>query len=293
MSGVRGVLMLLMALMCAAAAAADDSVVVVDAAHHEVRFAHPPQRIASLLPSLTETVCELQQCARLVVVDRYSDWPASVARLPKAGGLEDIDIEQIVSARPDVVLLAHEPRIRERLRALGLVVLEFTSDTYSDIARNVTAIGVLLSVPKRAAQVNRQIQQSVDEIALAARSALKGRVPRVYYEVDPTPYGAGPPSFIGQMLAQSGARNILTRDLGAFPKLNPEYVVRADPDVIFIAPTDAPHLAERPGWERIRAVREQRICTFTPQVRDTIVRPGPRIGQGFKALTECLLRMAP
>ena len=285
----------LLALVCTCAAgrAADAPIVLFDSAHHELRLEHPPTRIASLLPSLTETVCELQECGHLVVVDRYSNWPASVAQLPKAGGLEDVEIEQIVSARPDVVLVAHAPRVLERLRGLGLVVFEFETQRYADIGRNVTVIGALLGVPERAARLNRQIEDSVEEVAAAARSRLAERAPLVYFEVDSGPYGAGPQSFIGEMLGRIGVRNILTADLGPFPRLNPEYVVRANPDVIFISPTEAPHLIHRPGWERIRAVREQRICSFPPAVRDTIVRPGPRVAEGYRALTECLLRVAP
>jgi iron complex transport system substrate-binding protein len=273
--------------------AAAAPVVLFDSAHHEHRFEHPPERIASLLPSLTETVCELQACNRLVVVDRYSDWPSSVARLPKAGGLEDADVEQIVSAHPDVVLLAHAPRLEDRLRSLGLDVFEFETETYGAIGRNVSTIGAMLGVPQRAERLNRQIERSVEEIAAAARKRLNGRAPLVYFEVDPAPYGAGPQSFIGGMLERAGARNIVTADLGPFPRLNPEYVVRANPDVIFTSPAEDSQLARRPGWSRIRAVREGRICSFPPAVRDTIVRPGPRIAEGFRALSECLLRVAP
>lgn len=268
-------------------------IVLFDSAHHEHRFEHPPQRIASLLPSLTETVCALHECDRLVVVDRYSNWPKSVASLPKAGGLEDADVEQIVRAHPDVVLLAHAPRLRESLRSLGLVVLEFDTETYADIGCNISTIGALLGVADRAERLNRQIERSVEEIALATRRRRGGRTPLVYFEVDPTPYGAGPQSFIGEMLQLAGARNVISRNLGPFPKLNPEYVVRANPDVIFVSPADAPHLAQRPGWNRIRAVREGRICSFSPEVRDTIVRPGPRVAEGLEAISECLLRMAP
>lgn len=283
----------MLSLAAAASTVATASVVLTDSAHHEVRFEHPPERIASLLPALTETVCELHECARLVVVDRYSNWPESVNRLPKAGGLEDVEVEQIVSARPDVVLLAHEPRVIERLRALRLVVFELEAQTYADIARNVALIAALLGVPERAAPLNRQIEGSVDEIAANARSRLAGRAPLVYFEVDPGPYGAGPQSYIGELLVRLGVRNILTADLGPFPKLNPEYVVRADPEVIFISPAEAPHLVQRPGWEHIRAVREGRFCAFPPEIRDPIVRPGPRVAEGFKALSECLLRVAP
>ena len=71
-----------------------------------VTLAAPPQRIVSLLPSLTETVCELGQCPRLVGVDRYSNWPASMASLPRVGGGLDPSIEAVVALKPDLVLLA-------------------------------------------------------------------------------------------------------------------------------------------------------------------------------------------
>ena len=285
----------LLVLVCASPAGVTVAapVVVVDSAHHPHRFEHPPQRIASLLPALTETVCELGKCSRLVVVDRYSNWPKSVALLPKAGGLEDIDVEQIVSARPDVVLLGNEPRVEERLRSLGLVVFELETETYADIARNVSVLGAMLGVPQRAVRLNQQIEHSVEAVAAATRARLSGHVPLVYVEVDPAPYGAGPQSFMGQMLGRVGARNILPAGLGPFPRLNPEYVVRANPDVIVVSAADASQLPHRPGWDRIRAVRQNHICTFSPEVRDTIVRPGPRVAAGFAALSQCLLRMAP
>ena len=288
---VVGLLALAFALPTGAAAAAP--LVLLDSAHQRHLFEHPPERIASLLPALTETVCKLGECSRLVVVDRYSNWPASVARLPKAGGLEDIDVEQIVSARPDVVLLGNEPRVEERLRSLGLVVFPLETETYADIGRNVSVLGAMLGVPQRAQRLNAQIEDSVEEVAAATRARLGGHAPRVYFEVDPAPYGAGPQSFMGQMLGRVGARNILPANLGPFPRLNPEYVVRANPDVILVSAADASQLVHRPGWDRIRAVRENRICTFAPDVRDTIVRPGPRVAEGFEALSQCLLRTAP
>ena len=285
----------LLVLVCAfkTATFAAPSIVLLDSAHHGHRFEHPPQRIASLMPALTETVCELEECQRLVAVDRYSNWPKSVTLLPKAGGLEDVDVEQIVSARPDVVLLGDAPRVVERLRSLGLVVFELDTETYADIGRNISVIGSMLGVPERAQRLNRQIERSVEEVVDATRTRLRGRAPLVYFEVDPAPYGAGPQSFIGQMLGRIGARNILAADLGPFPRLNPEYVVRANPDVILVSAADASPLLHRPGWDRIRAVRESRICTFPSEIRDTIVRPGPRVAAGFEALSGCLLRMAP
>ena len=274
-------------------ALATQPIVLTDAGQRELRFDAPPRRIVSLLPSLTESVCELGECARLVATDSFSNWPQQVRGLPKAGGIEDVELEQVVQAKPDVVLLARAPRALDRLRSLGIVTVEFDVNTYRDIASNITTLGVLLDVPERARSLNARIERSVADIAAQARGRLAGRSPLVYYEVDTGPYGAGPDSFIGEELKRLGARNILTPDLGPFPKLNPEYIVRANPDVILISPDEAPHLVQRPGWSEIRAVREQRICSLSAEVRDTVVRPGPRIATGLQALADCLMRVAP
>jgi iron complex transport system substrate-binding protein len=269
------------------------AVLVEDAAHHQLRLAHPPRRIITLMPSLTETVCALGECTRLVATDRYSNWPASVRALPKAGGLNDAQIELIVSLKPDVVILAHELRVTDRLQALGVATFDVETRTYADIARTITAIGLVLGVPERASRLNGDIERAVNAAAERSRTDLRGRMPLVYFEVDSAPFGAGPQSFIGEMLSRLGARNILTTDLGPFPKLNPEYVVRHDPEVIFAAPREALILEQRPGWDHIRAVRENRVCSFPSDVRDTIVRPGPRVAEGFRAVAECLARVAP
>jgi iron complex transport system substrate-binding protein len=285
----------LLALTVAATAPtfADACIVLRDSAQNELRLDASPRRIITLLPSLTETVCALGECARLVATDRYSDWPESVKTLPKTGGLEDAQIEQIVSLRPDVVLLAHAPRVRDRLRGLGVIKFDAESRSYADISRTVSRIGLLLAVPDKAAALNLKIDRAVAAVAESAIRDLHGRTPLIYYEVDAGPYAAGPESYIGEMLARLGARNIVTPDLGPFPKLNPEYVVRHPPDVILVWPKEAANLGNRPGWKEVRAVKENRICSFAPAVRDTIARPGPRVAEGLQAMADCLVRVAP
>ena len=73
---------------------------VTDDRGRAVTLPRPPQRIVSLLPSLTETICALDQCHRLVGTDRYSNHPASVQKLPKVGGGLDPSIESVVALRP-------------------------------------------------------------------------------------------------------------------------------------------------------------------------------------------------
>jgi iron complex transport system substrate-binding protein len=295
-SGGRTVLALVLALAVACGgtrADGGDLLIFHDASDKELRLTHYPKRVITLMPSLTETVCMLGECARLVGTDRYSDWPASVQALPKAGGLDDAQIELIVRLEPDVVLLAHSARVMERLRQLGVPTFELKTDTFDDIAATVSAIGGLLGVPERARDLNGQLERSLDAVARDAKRDLRGRSPRVYFEVDSAPYAAGPGSFIGGMLSRLGARNILTADLGPFPKLNPEYVVQRDPDVIFVSENAAPTLAARPGWDTIRAVKERRFCSFPRAIGDTVVRAGPRVAEGLQAMADCLVRVAP
>jgi iron complex transport system substrate-binding protein len=268
-------------------------IVVRDDAGREVRFAHPAQRVVTLLPSLTETVCALGACPRLVAVDRYSDWPAEVRSLPKAGGLDDAQVEEIVRLRPDVVLLSLSQRITGRLQELGVQSVAVDTQTFAHIAYSVVLVGQVLGLSERAAALNGEIDRSVRAVSETARAHRHGAGPSVYVEVDRAPYAAGGGSFIGEMLARLGARNIVTPDLGSFPRLNPEYVVRHNPDVIVVTEEELPDFAGRPGWNQIRAVKEQRVCSFPPGVRYMIERPGPRVADGMQALEACLERVAP
>ena len=252
-----------------------------------------PKRVITLLPSLTEIVCALGACDRLVATGRFDDWPVQVDNLPKLGGLDDVGIERIVRLRPDLVLLSTSQRVGGRLAELGIASYALETDRYPDIARAVTIVGRLLGLPQRAAALNARIRSDVRRVSDQAIAARHGAGASVYFEVDPGPYAAGPQSYIGELLEKLGVRNIVASDLGPFPLLNPEYVVRENPDVIFISRGDAAQLAARPGWSRIRAVRENRICTFQSGVRNMIVRPGPRVAEGMRAMADCLRRVAP
>src|SRR5690606_5183911 len=92
-------------LACAAALLPAHAITITDDRGRILHLDAPPQRVVSLLPSLTESVCALQQCHRLVGVDRYSNWPEQVRGLPQVGGGIDPNVEAIVALRPDLVLL--------------------------------------------------------------------------------------------------------------------------------------------------------------------------------------------
>lgn len=255
-----------------------------------VTFDKVPQRIVSLLPSLTETVCELGRCARLVGVDRYSNFPASLSALPQVGGGLDPNIEAIVALKPDVVLMATSSRAAERLRSLGLKVVALEPKTHADVQRVMLKLGHLLGVADA-----QKIWRAIDAGVSAAAQSLpaSSKTTRVYFEVNQGPYGASESSFIGETLTRLGVQNILSAQLGPFPKLNPEYIVRANPDLIMIGAHSADGMAQRPGWGSLRALREQRVCIFPTEQSDVLVRPGPRMAEGARLMAQCLRDKAP
>ncbi len=277
---MRWLTVLLLAL-----AAQAHAVTVSDDRGVAVTLAQPPQRIVTLMPALAEMVCELGACGRLVGVDDFSNWSAQVRQLPHVGGLEDASIEAIVALRPDVVLLPVSSRALGRLEALGVKVVALEPKTLADVRRVLLQIGVVLGVSHADAAWQR-IDQGVAAAARSLPPALRGT--RVYFEVNSGPYAASESSFIGEMLARIGAANVVPGALGPFPKLNPEFVVRADPQVIMVSDRNVQPMRERPGWDRIRAVREQRVCVFTPEQGDVLVRPGPRMAQAAQLMVQCL-----
>jgi iron complex transport system substrate-binding protein len=250
-----------------------------------VTLTAPPQRIVSLLPSLTETVCALDACARLVGVDRYSNHPQHVRALPQVGGGLDPNIEAIVALKPELVLMSVASRASDRLEALGLKVVALDTKNHADVRRVLERVGTLLGV-NDAQRVWRVIDASVS--AAAQSLSPRARSARVYFEVSRGPYAAGETSFIGETLTRLGVKNVVPASLGPFPKLNPEYVVRANPDVIMIGSRSMQAMVPYPGWNTIKAVREQRLCVFSNEEAETIVRPGPRMAEAARLMARCL-----
>lgn len=248
-----------------------------------------PQRVVSLLPSLTETVCALGACDRLVGVDRYSNWPASVRQLPVMGGGLDPNVEAIVAARPDLVLVAKSARVLPRLRELGLRIEVLEPQSHAQMRDALQRLGALLEIPPK--QV-AQVQQQAESQLAAARASLPqaARGWRVYFEASDGPYAAGPTSFIGETMAQLGLANVVDASQGTFPRVSSEWVVAQQPDLILISTMGASQLSQRPGWRQLKAVQHKRICALPPEQADVLVRAGPRWGDAAQLIAQCIQR---
>lgn len=276
--------------LCLATLAAQAApVVMTDDRGRRIELPAPPQRIVTLLPSATETVCALQACDRLVATDRFSDWPERVRSLPKVGGLEDTPIERVVALKPDLVIAAVSSRAVDRLEALGLRVATLEPRSLADTERVIRQVAAVLDRQAEGAALWQQLQARIDAAAARVPAAVRGQ--RVYFEVAASPYAAGEASFVGETLARLGMANIVPAAMGPFPKLNPEFVVRARPDIVMASARAVAEMPQRPGWAALNALRQGRHCGFANARYEMLVRPGPRLADAADALADCLARL--
>jgi len=111
---------------------------------------------------------------------------------------------------------------------------------------------------------------------------------RVYFEISEAPYAASASSFIGELLTRMGLANAVPAELGPFPHLNPEYVLRAQPDIVMTSARELTGMAGRPGWAALTALRTGQTCGFSETETDTLMRSGPRLGEAANAIIACL-----
>ena len=278
---------LLPALLLAAttsAAATTYPLTLTDDLGRRVILQAEPRRVVSVLPSTTETLCALGLCERLVGVDDYSDFPASVSKLPKVGGLYNPNIEAMVALKPDLVVVSKYGKLAESLAAAGITVLAINPETYDEVFSKTLVLGRVMNREAQAKILVIQMRRDIAKIEILTKNAV--RKPTAYYEVDPTPYTVGPNSFIGVLLGKAGAVNIIPASLGDFPKISPELVVQQNPQLILgvnLATAKA-----RPGWANIAAVKSGRVTAIVPgsALDNLLTRPGPRLPLALAALAK-------
>lgn len=198
-----------------------------------------------------------------------------------------------MALKPDLVLVSMASRAIARMEALGLKVVALEPRTHEEARTVMQKMGQLLALPSAqgADRVWAGIEADLNKAAAGVPEAMRGQ--RVYFEASRGPYAAGEKSFIGQTLARLHLRNVIDARQGPFPRLNPEYVVKLDPDILMAGErawkTGVP---EYPGWAQMRAVKQGAICAFTPEQSDILVRPGPRMAEGAQIIVQCLQRLA-
>ncbi len=251
-----------------------------------------PQKIVSLTPATTEILFEIGAGDRVVATDDGSDYPEAAVALPDVASFSTVDVEQVVSLAPDLVVAGGlgftPPDVITRLRSLDIPVVVVYAASVDGVYHDIELLGQATGSADGAAALTTSMRSEIDAISGAV--APTGTRPRVYYEIgyDGTTgaiYAPADKSFVAEMVTLAGGDTITTGSASTY-EIPLEKLIERDPQVIvlgvnpFYNPTPEA-VAARPGWGVMTAVVNKDIRT----VRDTeITRPGPRLPIGLRAL---------
>jgi iron complex transport system substrate-binding protein len=246
--------------------------------------ARPPvERVVSLNPSLTAILLELGAGDVLVGVDDVSAaGEERVATLPRVGGLFNPSLEAVLALEPQVVVLVpsvEQRDFRTRLETLGVRVVEFENTSFAQVIDNVGMLGRLVGR-------EREASQRTDSIARTRRAvaAVAGRHPSprcvLVLQRDPL-YIVGSGSFLDEMLAATGVRNVAAEFVEPYPMVSVEWLVGAGPEVILDSSLDSRAQGFWARWPSLPAVRNGRVVEITPGV---VTLPGPRLDDSLLLL---------
>lgn len=247
----------------------------------------PAARVVSLIPATTEIVFALGAGDRLVGRTSWCDYPAEAARVPDLGNGIDPNIEAVVAAKPDLVLLYKSGANRNaagRFRGLGIPTLELATDRMQDFDRITRLLGAALGKREEAESL---VVRTSRDLQAATRSAIPAsRRPAVFILAwDRPAMTLGRGSFLSEILEHAGARNVFDDIASSSAPVSIEAVAARNPDFILVSSNDDPAIASHDEWRVVPAVRERRFLKVSGSAFN---RPSPRIGEAVRTLIAVL-----
>ncbi len=276
------------------AAASSAFPVTIHAADGEVTLDAAPRRIVSLSPTATEMLFAIGAGDQVVAVDQQSNYPPQAPTTDLSG--YEPNAEAIAGYDPDLVVYSNDlGDVGAALDDLGIPrLLEPAAATLRDVYAQIEQLGTATGHERSAAALVADMRSQIEEIVASVPRPTERLT--YYHELDDTFYSVTSSTFIGRVYSLLGLRNIADAadaDGTGYPQLSPEYIVKADPDVIFLADTkccdQSPRtVAARPGWDRITAVRTHAVV---PLDDDIASRWGPRIVEFLRVVAEAVRRV--
>ena len=264
--------------------------VEVASAGGSVTISARPERIVSISPTATEMLFAIGAGDQVEAVDELSYYPEE-APVTDLSGFEP-NVEAILGFEPDLVVLSAAGDVVAGLDAAGVPSLVLPAamsmaDTYTQIEQ----LGVATGHVGDAAELVGQMQAEIDTLAA---SVPDRDLPLTYYhELDEALFSVTSGTFIGELYALAGLVNVADEAdvdgaAGGYPQLSAEYLLAADPDLIFLADSrccgqNAQTLAQRPGFDQLTALRQGNVVELDDDVAS---RWGPRVVELFRSVVE-------
>jgi iron complex transport system substrate-binding protein len=256
-----------------------------------------PARIISLTPSTTEILFGVGAFGRVVAVSDYCTYPPDVEKLPRVGGWNNPNMEQIAALRPDLVVFsdAQAQFVKDKLEAAGIRTLAVPSQTLEDAYKSIELVGWAAGEEEAARRLLEQTRASVETVRLRTARLPRRRVLCVVDRVPGTLrdlYTAGGDSFIAQLIRVAGGEPVSPPSRQGWGKMQKEAVVALDPDVVLdlMMQPQTGGLAEDTlaVWKELptlRAVQEGRVYP----VRDpTVLHPSQLVGDSARRFAELI-----
>jgi iron complex transport system substrate-binding protein len=280
-----------------AQAAATKYPITVKFGGYTTKIVKKPTKIISLSPSATEIFYAVGAGSQILAVDNLSNYPAN-APVSEISAFEP-SVEAILAKKPDLVLLSIDstkaPQIRNALVKLGIpVLMEKAPATLKDVYAENTLLARVTDCQAGAVKLNASMAKSIKEILAKAKKSSKIRI---FHELDDTYYSVTSNTFIGKVYKDFGAVNIADAAAGAdnsgYPQLSAEYLLKSDPQVIFLADAQygvtADSVSKRAGWSQISAVKNKKIVELPADIPS---RWGPRLVDFYKLIGASLAKVS-
>ena len=247
-----------------------------------------PERIVSLSPTATETLFAIGAGDQVVAVDDQSTYPEE-APVTDLSGFQP-NVEAIAAHEPDLVVITDDTGdLKAGIEALGAEVLVQPSpDQLEGAYDQIEELGEATGHTDEAVELVQDMKSQIDTLVEDLPDSVEGMT--YYHELDQTFFAASSNTFIGDVYSVLGLQNIADEadDGTGFPQLSVEYIVEADPDLIFLADTkccdqSAETVAERAGWDQLTAVTEDQVIELDDDIAS---RWGPRVVDFLEVVTD-------
>lgn len=252
-----------------------------------------PQAIISLAPTQTEILFAIGAGEQVIAVDQMSNYPAEALAKPHDLSGFEPNVEAIAALDPDLVVIGDDFKgIAEQLTQLGIDTWASPAPTtILEAYDQIEQIGAVTGHIAEAAELVANMQ--ADIAAAVAGFVPAGSEPLSYYhELDPTLYTVTGNTFVGQVYALFGLVNVAdaAEPGNDYPQLNAEFLIAADPDLIFLADAnwsgESPAtVAARPGWDQVAAVKNGTVIVIDDDIAS---RWGPRLVDFVEAVAAAL-----
>lgn len=265
----------------------------VDSNGAKVTIPAAPKKIVSLAPSATEMLFAIGAGGQVTAVDDQSNFPATAPKT-KLSGFKP-NIEAITNYTPDLVVASDDTDgLVSALNKLKIpVVLTPAAKSFDDTYTQLNTLGTATGHTKEAGEVAARMK--TDIAAVVAKTPKPAKQLTYFHELDNTLYTSTSKTFIGQVYAQFGLKNIADEADKAgtgYPQLSAEYLVQANPDLVFLADTkccgqNAEVVGKRPGWDKVTAVQKGGVVALDDDIAS---RWGPRVVELVRAVGDAVTK---